>query len=201
MPLLPFRPRFERAQRLRQLLTARPALKHRFRVKLMPDQPAGIFESCGIKVHWALPHHGQSKPIERLHREIRDRVDKHPKLARAAAREHAVPLEVFLSVLDEQMHAIRIKAGRRVKNCGGRGFWATFEEGLNTVARRMPTAQQKRLFLLAVQNVLVISRDGSFKLAESEIAPLVFKMTGLLAMFTKLANSFEESTGGDASQS
>ena len=140
-------------------------IKHRFRFKLMPEEPAGIFELCGIKVHWALPHHGQSKPIERLHREIRDRVDKHPKLARAAAREHAVPLELVLSVLDEQMHAIRIKLGRRAKNCGRRSFWATFEEGLKTVARRMPTAQQKRLFLLAVQNVLVSSRDGSFKLA------------------------------------
>ncbi len=140
-------------------------IKHRFRFKLMPEEPAGIFELFGITVHWALPHHGQSKPIERLHREIRDRVDKHPKLARDAAREHAVPLELFLSVLDEQMHAIRIKSGRRAKNCGGRSFWTTFEEGLKTVARRMPTAQQKRLCLLAVQDVLVSSRDGSFKLA------------------------------------
>jgi putative transposase len=37
-------------------------IKHRFRFKLMADEPAGIFELCGIKVHWALPHHGQSKP-------------------------------------------------------------------------------------------------------------------------------------------
>jgi len=139
-------------------------IKHRFRFKLMPDEPAGIFELCGIKVHWSLPRHGQSKPIERLHREIRDRVDKHPKLAGAAAREHAVPLELFLSVLDEQMHAIRIKSGRRAKNCGGRSFWATFEEGLKTVAVRKATEQQKRLFLLAVQNVQVSDRDGTFRL-------------------------------------
>ncbi len=139
-------------------------IKHRFRFKLMPDEPAGVFELCGIRVHWALPRHGQSKPIERLHREIRDRVDKHPKLARAASREHAVPLQLFLSVLDEQMRAIRTAPGRRAKNCSGRSFWATFEEGLAKVARRMPTEQQKRLFLLAVQNVQVSDRDGTFRL-------------------------------------
>jgi putative transposase len=96
---------------------------------------------------------------------MRDRVDKHPKLAGAVAREHSVPLELFLSVLDEQMNAIRIKSGRRAKNCAGRSFWATFEEGLKTVAVRKATDQQKRLFLLAVQNVVISARDGSFKLA------------------------------------
>jgi putative transposase len=58
-------------------------IKHRFRFKLMPEEPAGIFNLLGIKVHWTKPYHGQAKPIERFFREVKDRITKHPAFAGA----------------------------------------------------------------------------------------------------------------------
>ena len=38
---------------------------NRFRFKVKADDQHGLFTILGIKVHWAQPYHGQSKPIER----------------------------------------------------------------------------------------------------------------------------------------
>ena len=150
-------------------------IKHRFRFKLMPDEPAGIFELLGIQVHWALPHHGQSKPIERLHREFADRIARHPKFSGSwlgpspvdqpeNRGTRAIPIGLFTQVVEQEIAAINARPGRRSRNCAGRSFWATFEESYAKGPIRKATEEQRRLFLLAVQNVMISKRDGTFKI-------------------------------------
>jgi hypothetical protein len=137
-------------------------IKHRFRFKLSEEEPAGIFSLLGIRVHWATPGHGQAKPIERIHQEYGDRIGKHPKLAGAMARNGAVPLKLFLEVVAEAMEAIRQRPGRRSRNCAGKSFWRTFSESYAEGPIRKATESQRRLCLLAAQNVLVSRREGTF---------------------------------------
>ncbi|MGH8338552.1 MAG: transposase domain-containing protein, partial [Gammaproteobacteria bacterium] len=54
---------------------------NRFRFKIRAEEPDGIFNLLGIKVHWVTPRHGQAKPIERAHGEYADRISRHPRLA------------------------------------------------------------------------------------------------------------------------
>lgn len=139
-------------------------IPHRFRFKLMPEEPAGIFELFGIRVHWSIPGHGQSKPIERLHLEYRDRLDKHPKLAGAMAREGAVALELFVQVVEEQVAAINARPGRRSNNCAGRSFWQTFVESYERGPVQKATDEQRRLCLLAAERVTLNRLDSTFRL-------------------------------------
>ena len=41
----------------------------RFRGKVTAEEQTGVFRTLGTEVHFALPRHGQSKPIERLFRD------------------------------------------------------------------------------------------------------------------------------------
>jgi putative transposase len=142
-------------------------IKHRFRFKLSEEEPAGIFSLLNIRVHWSIPGHPQSKVIERAHREMHDRIDKHPKLAGAMARDDAVPLELFVAVLDAEMEAIRQRPGRRARNCGGKSFWEVFSESYSEGPIRKATEAQRRLCLLAAQSVTVSARDGTVRLADN----------------------------------
>jgi putative transposase len=151
-------------------------MKFRFRFKPMPEEPAGVFELLGIKVHWAIPHHGQSKPIERLHREFADRIARHPKFAGAwlgpstkdrpeKRGANAIPLELGLEVLRAEIDAINNQPGRKAKTCNGRSFFETFQESYKTGPVRKSSNEYRDLCLLAVQNVTLDSDDRSFKLA------------------------------------
>lgn len=87
--------------------------KTRFRFKVSPDETDGVLTALGVKVHWATPYSGQSKPIERSFRDLCDRVAKHPRLAGAysgnspmAKPDYArgvqpVDFDIFLPTLDE----------------------------------------------------------------------------------------------------
>ncbi|MGG2352518.1 transposase domain-containing protein, partial [Salmonella enterica] len=55
----------------------------RFRFKIREEEPTGLLTSLGIGVHWAIPFHGQSKPIERAWLDLTDRIARHPFVAGA----------------------------------------------------------------------------------------------------------------------
>jgi putative transposase len=149
---------------------------HRFRFKVRAEEPQGLFNLLGVKVHWALPHHGQSKIIERAHREYADRISRHPRLAgswtgantvdRPEVRaKHPASLADFLAVVESEIKAHNERIGRSAKNCHGRSFWQTFREDYERVPVRKATAEQLALALMAVEGVKVSSRDGTFRLA------------------------------------
>lgn len=151
-------------------------IKNRYRFKVRPEDPIGIMTQIGIEVHWCKPGHGQSKPVERAFRDLCEDVSRHPKLAGAYTGKDpvskpsnygskAVPLYLFLKVLDEEIRLHNERKGRRSRICGGvKSFNDVFFESYQIATIRKATAEQRRLFLLAAESVSVSRVDGSVNL-------------------------------------
>jgi len=150
---------------------------NRFRFKVRPDDPVGILTGLGCQIHWATPYHGQAKPIERAWRDLCDRVSKHPAFAGAytgnktdAKPENygskAVPLDEFVRVLNEEIHAHNAREGRRSRVCGGQySFDHVFSTSYAQSTIRKASVEQLRQLLLATDTVTSDARDGSVRLA------------------------------------
>lgn len=145
-------------------------MKTRYRFKIKPEEPAGILTQLGVDVHWCLPAHGQSKPIERAFRDLCEYVSKHPACAGAytgnsplAKPENhgarTMSLEQFKAVLDEEIKAHNSRSGRRSKVCSGRSFDEVFEESYRQYPLRPASEQHLLQCMLAAESV--IPRRGS----------------------------------------
>ena len=150
-------------------------IANRYRFKVREEDPEGILTQLGVEVHWTEPYAGQSKPIERAFRDFAGDVAKHPKFAGAytgndplAKPENygskAVPLDVFLAVLEEEIAAHNARSGRKAFVCAGRSFDATFAASYEVSPIRKATAEQRRLWLLAAEAISVNPTDGSITL-------------------------------------
>ncbi len=153
---------------------------HRSGLGQNPQHQAGLLTMLGVRVHRTLPYSGQSKPIERAFRDFCDTIAKHPLLAGAYTGNspgdqpanygnRAVPLELFLSVVEEGIREHNARPGRRTGVCGGRlsfdeAFDASFYGPGKTVAVRKATAEQ-RAFCLPSAVVRLDSLDGSLRLS------------------------------------
>lgn len=139
---------------------------NRFRFKHLPDDPIGLLSTMGVEVRFTLPYHGQSKPIERAFRDLCESIAKHPaasgaytgnsplaKPANYGARclTWAELAELVRAGINE--HNARV--GRRGGVCAGRSFDQTFQDSYQQIQVRKPTAEQRRLWLLAPQRVTV----------------------------------------------
>jgi hypothetical protein len=155
-------------------------MAHRFRFKILPEEPAGILTTLlgADNVHWTTPYHGQAKPIERAFRDMCEYVAKHPALAGAytgnkpdAKPENygsrAVPLAEFLALLEQEIAAHNARLGRRGGVCNGRSFDQVFSESYERSAIKKATAEQRRLFLLAAEGVSGSRVDGSVHLGDN----------------------------------
>lgn len=162
-------------------------VKNRYRFKVKEDDPLGLFPTLGVKVHWTSVYygkgHGQAKPIERAFGVggIGEVVDKHPKFAGAftgtspmAKPENygktAVPIEVFLEVLQQEITAWNAKTGRRTELGGGvKSFDQVFNESYETSVIRTAKPEQRRLWMLTAEAIKV-QKDGSFTLDAGKAA-------------------------------
>lgn len=144
----------------------------RYRFKIKAEEPEGILNLLGVRVHWATPYHGQAKPIERAFRDLAEYISKHPALAGAytgnkpdAKPENygsrAVTFDEFLQVVGDEIRAHNARTGRRAKLCAGRSFDETFRESYERSAIRKATAEQRRLWLLAAEGVSCSRQDAS----------------------------------------
>lgn len=149
----------------------------RYRFKVLPEEPAGILTLLLGKdnVHWCTPYHGQAKPIERAFRDLCEYVAKHPAFAGAwtgnkpdAKPENyasrAVPLDLFLATLDQEIAAHNARGGRRGGLCNGRSFDAVFNDSYARAPIKKATAEQRRLWLLAAE-VASAKQTGEITLA------------------------------------
>ena len=143
-------------------MTGGMATRYRFKVK--EEEPLGLLTALLGKdnVHWTTPYHGQAKPIERALRDFCESVAKHPALAGAytgnkpdAKPENygsrAVPIDLFLTVLVQEIAAHNARKGRRSAVCQGRSFDETFNESYARGPVKKATAEQRRLWLLAAE--------------------------------------------------
>jgi hypothetical protein len=149
-------------------------LKRRFRFKVREEEPLGIFASLGVAVHWAKPFSGQSKPIERAFGDLARDVARHPAFVGAwtgnkpSDKPHdygkkSVPLAEFLAVLEPAIAEHNARPGRAALNCRGRSFDDTFAESYASAPITRATEAQRRIFLLAAEEVRV-RRDGTIHL-------------------------------------
>lgn len=166
-------------------------LKRRFRFKVRPEEPLGIFPTLGVEVHWAKPYSGRSKPIERAFGDLARDIARHPAFVGAwtgnstSNKPHdygakAVPLATFLQVLEAGIAEHNARPGRTAANCRGRSFDDTFAESYAASAQFIarPTAAQRRVFLLAAEEVKV-RRDATIHLLGNRYHdPLLVELRG-----------------------
>jgi putative transposase len=149
--------------------------KTRFRFKVRPEDPTGLLTSLGIKIHWALPYRGQSKPIERGFRDLCDSIAKHPACDGAytgnsplAKPENygskAVEWDRFVALVDEEIAAHNAQTGRRTEIAAGRSFDDVFFESYAASAIGKATPEQLRMALLAADQKLINRQTGEIEL-------------------------------------
>lgn len=149
--------------------------KTRFRFKVRPEDPTGLLTSLGIKIHWALPYRGQSKPIERGFRDLCDSIAKHPACDGAytgnsplAKPENygarAVEWEQFAQLVDEEITAHNAQLGRRTEAANGRSFDEAFFESYAASTIGKATPEQLRMALLAADQKLINRQTGEIEL-------------------------------------
>ena len=145
-------------------------LPNRYRFKVREDEPVGLLVTMGVDVHWTRPGSGQSKPIERAFRDLCDDIAKHPLCEGAytgnspmAKPENygarAVAWAEFERLVGQQIAAWNARRGRDTKACGGElSFDEAFAASYAQSPIRKASAEQRRLWLLAVEALTV--RDG-----------------------------------------
>lgn len=136
------------------------------------DEAKGIFTQLVPSIHWVLPHHGQSKPIERTWRDLCEEISRHPMFEGAYVGsdssqkpenfdvKNAVDFEVFLKVANALIIRNNERVGRRSKSAAGRSLIAAYTDGLSTIERRVLHPDQERLLWLASKEVTLTSQDG-----------------------------------------
>ena len=149
--------------------------KTRYRFKIKGDDPLGVLPQLGVQVHFTTPYHGQSKPIERAFRDFAGDVAKHPKFAGAYTGNtpmakpanygnNAVPLELFLATVGEAIGEHNARIGRKSPVANGRSFDVAFAENYAKSPIRKATPEQRRLWLMAAEQIGVRRQDGTITL-------------------------------------
>lgn len=153
--------------------------KTRFRFKIKDDDIPGILTTLGVQVHWATPYSGQSKPVERAFRDLAEDVSKDPRLAGAYTGHRpdakpedygsrAIPLEKFISVLEEGIAEHNARTGRRGQTTNGRSFLETFEQSYATAPIRKATEEQRRFWLMGAEGVRADRKTGLIRFMGNE---------------------------------
>jgi hypothetical protein len=150
-------------------------IANRYRFKFRAEEPDGVFKQLGVAIHWTDPYSGQSKPIERGFQDVIEAISKHPLCEGAytggnpmAKPENygsrAVPFDQFTALVDDRMHALNRREGRRSAVAAGRSFDATFAESYERAPIRKATEEQLRLLLLAAEGVTARADTGAVHL-------------------------------------
>lgn len=148
---------------------------HRHRFKIKAEEPTGLLTGLGIKIHFALPYRGQSKPIERAFRDLCDTIAKHPAMNGAYTGNspvtkpedygsRAIEWDKFLAHVDAGIARHNAKLGRRGGVCRKRSFDQVFAESYVEAPIGKATPEQLRRALLAAEQVMVNSQTGEVRL-------------------------------------
>lgn len=138
-------------------------IANRYRFKVKDEDPMGIIPMLGATAHWCTPGHGQGKPVERVFGRggLSEYVDKHPAWEGRGTKKRPVPLAEFLQILETEINAFNAREGRTGRGMNGRSFDRVFAESYTKTVVRKATAEQRRLWLLACDNVTCNREDAS----------------------------------------
>lgn len=147
---------------------------NRYRFKVNADDVLGVTTLLGIKPAWAMPGHGQSKPVESFWRTIAE-TDKRAEFAGAYCGNRpdakpeefadfkpskAIPLQDYLAAVSEDIEAFLDRA-HRGDGMDGRSPREVYDELMGSAVVRTPTAEQIRLCLEAAENKTLDAHDRS----------------------------------------
>lgn len=143
----------------------------RYRGKIRDDDPLGVLPLLGIRIHWAMPGHGQAKPIERAFRDFAGDIAKDVRFAGAyvghrpdAKPENygaaAIPVETFVRVVGERVAEHNARLGRRSDTALGGSFDEAFARSYAHSAIRRATDEQRRLWLMGQKTVTLQRGHG-----------------------------------------
>ena len=160
-----------------KFLTGQAQTRNRFKIK--DDDIPGLLVTLGVKVHWATPYSGQSKPIERAFRDMCDMIAKDPRFAGAytgnkpdAQPENygsrAIDLSLFLSVVAEGIEEHNARTGRRSESANGRSFNETFDTSYAVSTIRKATPEQQRLWLMGAEGIKADRKTGVVRFMGNE---------------------------------
>lgn len=145
--------------------------KTRYRGKIRDDDPLGVLPQLGIEIHWAMPAHGQAKPVERAFRDFASDIAKDVRFHGAYVGnrpdakpenygERAIPIDRFLAVVDERVREHNARVGRTSPTANGRSFDETFAASYETSTIRRASDEQKRLWLMGQKTVTLQQSHG-----------------------------------------
>ncbi len=126
--------------------------KNRFRFKIKAEEPQGLLTALDCKIHFAMPYHGQSKPIERAFKDLCDSIAKHPFCAGAYTGNNpsakpdnyaskAIEFEAFRTHANRQIALHNAQTGRTGGVCNGRSFDAVYNQSYAQAPITQATAQ------------------------------------------------------------
>jgi putative transposase len=153
-------------------------IDNRFRFRIREEEPLGLLPALNIGITWTLPYSGQSKPIERAWRDLADYIAKDPRCAGAWSgnhvdnkpenyRETAVPLDLFLVVVEEGMRIHNERTGRRTETTNGGSFAQTFADSYARSPIGRATEEHLRLALLTGEQIKADRTSGFVKVADN----------------------------------
>jgi transposase InsO family protein len=149
----------------------------RFRFRVRDEEPQGLLESMGTKVTFTQPYSGQSKPIERAFRDLADTIARHPFVAGAWTGNtidnapdnrggNAIDFDLFKDFVEAQINEHNARTDRNTETAKGRSFLEVFNESmaLPETLVPMPTAGQRKLWLLAAEQIKAKRGSGEIEL-------------------------------------
>lgn len=140
--------------------TMTAGVKNRYRFPVKDENIVGILPQCGVEVRFTKPAHGQSKPIERAFRDLRERIDRHPAYGKRGTKDNPLLYAEWLEIFEREIAAHNAQQGRRGAHFAGRSFDQVFAESYARTTVRRATAEQRRLWLLAADKVTVNRAHG-----------------------------------------
>lgn len=151
------------------------ATANRFRFKVKPEDPRGLLTMFDVKVRWALPFRGQSKPIERAFRDLCDTIAKHPAMDGAYTGnsptnkphdygKRAIAWEDFVAHVARGIAEHNARLGRRGRDYAGRSFDQVYAETYARSTVRKATSAQVGMALLTAEQKRVNRRTGEINL-------------------------------------
>jgi putative transposase len=144
----------------------------RFRFQVRVEDAIGVFRLLGIDIRFTEPYAGRSKKIERFWGDFESRLRARPEFRFAYAgngkdepaenaADHAIPLELFIRVVGEEIAAYNARGHDTpiLKGASCNEVWDRSVASPGAVLRKA-TESQLRLLLLAAQKVRVHVKDS-----------------------------------------
>jgi transposase InsO family protein len=146
----------------------------RLRGKVKEDEPIGLLPMLGIRVSWATPAHGQTKPIERLFGTLARKVETRPEFRKAYMghnpvawpeefdKNHFIPVEALRDAYQEGMEEYH-HSPHRGDAMDGKTPRRVYEDLMRDpgfTPKRLTERQYRMCLLPAV--AVTLRRDGCF---------------------------------------